>query len=80
MKCPKCEKKMEGGFVYVRGFGSALFWSQRKDARFWSRKGLEQIDLRAVSLTGIGAQAVIEAWRCADCKMLSFHSDGLPGN
>lgn len=74
MKCSACERDMDQGFMYVRGLGGALFWSRNKEARFWSRQGLEQVDLAAVSVTGVGAQAVLEAWRCGSCGLLTFRS------
>lgn len=74
MKCSACGGDLDQGFMYVRGIGGALFWSRNKDTSFWSRQELEQVDLAAVSMTGVGAQAVLEAWRCSSCKMLTFRS------
>ena len=75
MKCPACDGGLDQGFIYVRGIGGALFWARTKDIGFLARKGLEQIDLNAVSVTGTGAQAVLEAWRCDGCKILVFRSN-----
>jgi hypothetical protein len=74
MTCSVCGGGMEQGFMYVRGIGGAVFWGGTRDVGFLSRKGLEQIDLGAVSVTGTGAQAVVDAWRCNPCKMLAFRS------
>jgi len=74
MKCPSCSKEMEPGFIYVRGIGGSLFWSKNKDTRFFSRRELEQIDLGKLSLTGIGAQAVLGAVRCSSCAIIAFKS------
>jgi hypothetical protein len=74
MNCPACGKELESGFLYVRGVGGALFWSRTKDVGFLSRKGLEQIDLGAASVTGTGTQAVIESWRCGGCGTILFRT------
>ena len=52
MKCPACDGGLDQGFIYVRGIGGALFWARTKDIGFLARKGLEQIDLNAFSVTG----------------------------
>lgn len=75
MKCPECGQDMESGFIYVRGLGGSLFWSKSKDTGFMSRKGLEQIDLRKISVTGLAAQGVVPAERCATCAMVAFKSE-----
>lgn len=72
LKCPSCETGLEPGFLYLRGIGSALFWSEHGDTGIMSRKNLEQIQLDKISLTGTGAQAVIESWRCPDCDFICF--------
>jgi len=72
MKCPACGKDMDAGFMYVRGLGGALYWSKSKDARFFSRRGLEQIDLSRLSLRGTSAQAVLDAARCPSCAVIAF--------
>ena len=72
MKCPSCGKDMESGFIYVRGIGGSLFWSKSKDTRFFSRRGLEQIDLSKLSRTGTGTQAVLDAARCSSCTIIAF--------
>lgn len=63
---------MESGFMYVRGLGGSLFWSKAKDTRFFSRRGLEQIDLGRLSLTSTAAQAVLGAARCRSCATIAF--------
>ena len=42
LNCPACEKNLEPGFLYVRGIGSALFWSQHGDTGMMSRKNLSR--------------------------------------
>jgi hypothetical protein len=74
MKCPACERTLVNGFLYVRGVGGALFWGAAADVGFLSRKGLEQIDLTALSVTGTGTQAVIEAARCEGCGVIAFRA------
>jgi len=63
---------MEAGYIYVRGIGSALFWSKTKDRNIFSRKDLEQIDLSKISVTGTGTQAVLPASCCEICKTVSL--------
>lgn len=58
--------------MYVRGFGGSLLWSKRGDTRFFSRRGLEIIDLGRLSQTRTGAQAVLPAARCPSCATLAF--------
>jgi hypothetical protein len=72
MKCPSCSKDMQPGFMYVRGLGGSLFWSETKDTRSFSRRGLEQIDLSRLSLTSTAAQAVFSAARCRPCSLIAF--------
>ena len=79
MLCPSCKKDMESGFLYVRGFGSALFWSGAGDTGFLSRRGLDQIDLTNLSVTGTGAQAVLAAARCPACTMIAFKTGRSSG-
>ena len=74
MKCPACVADMSEGFLYVRGVGSALFWSKSGTASFFSRRELEQVDLRKASVRPVGAQAVLPAWSCGKCGMLAFRS------
>ena len=74
MKCPACTEVMIEGFLYVRGIGGALFWSRSGTASFFSRKDLEQVDLRKASVKPVGAQAVLQAWSCRKCGMLAFRS------
>ena len=74
MNCHACDALMDRGFLYVRGIGGSLFWSTRNDVSFFSRKGLEQVDLNRVSVTPTNAQAVLEAWRCPACRTVAFKS------
>ena len=63
---------MEPGYLYVRGFGGSLFWGTTKDARFYSRRDLMQIDLGKPSAIRPAAQAVLPAGKCGKCRMVSF--------
>ena len=75
MKCSNCDYNMVNGALYLRGFGGALFWSTNKDAKFLSKKGLEQIHLGNLSITGsANTQAVVNSWRCPNCKLVSFET------
>jgi len=67
MNCSECSKEMEKGFLYVRGFGAALLWSDRQDTSAVSRRGMEQIDLAKVSVSPSRQQSVIHGFRCAGC-------------
>ena len=72
MKCPECGNEMENGFLYVRGFGGSLCWGSNNDTRFFSRRGLEQIDLSKMSVVSPAAQAVLEAGKCGTCGTVYF--------
>ena len=72
MKCPDCGNEMERGYLYVRGFGGSLYWSTKKDTSFFSRRGLQQIDLSKTSVVSPAAQAVLEAGKCAGCGTVHF--------
>ncbi len=72
MKCAECGTEMEGGYLYVRGFGGSLFWGKSKDTSFFSRRGLQQIDLSKISVISPAAQAVLEAGKCASCGTIYF--------
>jgi uncharacterized C2H2 Zn-finger protein len=74
MNCPSCGKPMRDGFLYVRGVGGSLFWSEDGGVRFPSRNGLDQLDLSRLSTTPTGAQGVLGAHRCDGCGMLAFGS------
>ncbi len=76
MKCPACSSDLKEGFLYVRGIGAALHWSEKGDASFFSKKELEQIDLRKISRTPTGNQAVVPAWRCEKCDLVTFSTTG----
>ena len=72
LTCPVCATTLEKGHLYVRGIFASLHWSTRGDTRVLSRKNLEQIDLSRISSTPAGGQAVINAWLCPACNLLSF--------
>ncbi len=74
MKCPSCAAEMSEGFLYVRGIGGAMFWSGSETASFLSRQDLVQIDLERASVRPVGTQAVLKAWSCMRCAMLTFRS------
>jgi hypothetical protein len=63
---------MEPGFLYIRGFGGSLFWSRSSDVPFYSRRGLDQIDLARLSTGGTATQAVVAATRCHTCFTVVF--------
>ena len=69
---PECRSEMEAGYLYVRGLGGSLFWGRTKDARFYSRRDLMQIDLGKLSAIRPAAQAVLPAGKCSKCGMVSF--------
>ena len=72
LSCPACATKLEKGHLYVRGLAASLHWSSHGDTGVLSRKNLEQIDLSQISSTPVGSQAVIDAWLCPACNLLSF--------
>ena len=72
MNCSECNEKMEKGFLYVRGFGAALLWSDRHDTSAVSRRGMEQIDLSKANVSPSRQQAVIHGYRCSDCGEVRF--------
>ncbi len=72
MNCPECSTEMELGFLYVRGMGSSLAWSSDPNVRFFSKKGLDIVNLTELSRTPTGGQAVLEAARCSGCNIVSF--------
>ena len=72
MKCPECGNEMEKGYLYVRGFGGSLYWGSNKDTSFFSRRGLQQIDLSKMSVVSPAAQAVLEASQCGTCRAVYF--------
>ena len=75
MTCPECRNEMEAGYLYVRGLGGALFWGTTKNARFYSRRNLMQIDLDKLSATRPAAQAILSASKCSKCGMVSFKAE-----
>ena len=70
--CPFCSAPMMPVYLYVRGIGAALHWSNRSDIGLFSRTDLQQIDLADISQTEVGAQAVIESLRCESCDSIGF--------
>ncbi len=74
MNCPRCGKEMDDGFLYVRGVGGSLFWSDNGGVRFPSRSGLEQLDLSRLSTTPTGSQGILNAHRCDGCGLVAFGS------
>ena len=74
MKCPACSSELRQGFLYVRGIGASLHWSEKGDASVLSKKELEQIDLSEISSTPTGSQAVVPAWKCDECDLVAFFS------
>ena len=75
LSCPSCGSDLKSGYLYVRGFGAALFWSQVADTGLFSRQDLEQIDLSQVSRTDPGGQAIVEAKQCPACRLVCFRRD-----
>ena len=78
MNCSSCDNEMEKGALYVRGLGGSLFWSDNTNNRWFSRRGLDQMDLSKMSLKPTGGQAVIESWRC-NCGLVTFNAEYLKG-
>ena len=74
MTCPECDSDMDDGFLYVRGTGASLAWSADPDTRFFSKKGLELVNLTELSRTPTGGQAVLDAPRCPKCGLVVFRS------
>ena len=72
MNCPTCAVEMKSGFLYVRGLGGALFWSESAETKVFSRKSLTQIDLRKISKVPTGGQAIVPAHHCAPCGLMTF--------
>ena len=73
--CPFCASELEEAYLYVRGFSTALFVSSRPNTSIFSRSGLTQIDLGAISESGAGVQAVIKALRCTACESISIRTN-----
>ena len=74
MICPECQVQMDKGFLYVRGIGSSLAWSSDPKIRFFSKKGLDFVNLTELSRTPTGGQAVLDASRCPHCNRVAFRS------
>ena len=68
MTCPECQVQMDKGFLYVRGIGSSLARSSDPKIRFFSKKGLDLVNLTELSRTPTGGQAVLDASRCPHCN------------
>ena len=78
MNCWDCNRQMEKGFLYVRGFGASLLWSDRPDTSAVSRRGMDQIDLSKVSVNPSRQQAVVLGYRCPDCGEIRFKTTRNP--
>lgn len=70
--CPFCSSSMDGTYLYMRGISVGLHYSSRPDVSLFSRSDLTQIDLRDISESDPGAQAIISALRCTSCGSISF--------
>ena len=70
--CPFCSSSMVDAYLYLRGLSVGLHYSSRPDISLFSRSDLTQIDLRDISETDPGMQAIIRALRCASCGSISF--------
>lgn len=73
-KCPLCSSPMTPAYLYVRGLGASLHRSTRPDVGLFSRTDLQQVDLRDISETDTGGQAVIGALHCESCDSICFKS------
>ena len=70
--CPFCSSPLDQAYLYLRGFGVGLHYSSSSDVSLFSRSGLTQIDLRDISESDPGTQAIISALRCTSCGSISF--------
>ena len=69
-RCPSCGDRLDQGYVYVRGMGAAMYWSEDGDLRFGSTQGLVQLDLQHT--VGGRNQATLPALRCHGCGFVGF--------
>jgi len=70
--CPFCSSLLDEAYLYLRGLVVGLHYSARSDVSIFSRSDLTQIDLREISESDPGAQAIIRALRCPSCGSISF--------
>jgi hypothetical protein len=70
--CPFCSSSLDEAYLYLRGVSVGLHHSARPDVSLFSRSDLTQIDLREISESDPGAQAIIKALRCPSCGSISF--------
>ena len=70
--CPFCSSSLDEAYLYLRGLSIGLHYSSRPDVSLFSRSGLTQIDLRDISESDVGTQAIISALRCTSCGSISF--------
>ena len=70
--CPFCSSPLDEAYLYLRGLGVGLHYSSSPDVSLLSRSGLTQIDLRDISKSDPGVQAIINALRCTSCGSISF--------
>jgi hypothetical protein len=69
MKCPKCSKDMESGYLDVRhGVGIGELYFTKDEPSFWRAKGDLLMD-------GLGKITAI-AHRCSSCKLVVFEYYG----
>ncbi len=73
-KCPYCSSTLDQAYLYVRGLAASLHVSTKADTRLFSRSGLTQVDLEAISEGAAGTQAIISALRCTSCESISFRT------
>ena len=71
-KCSFCSSSMDQVYLYLRGMSVGLHYSSRPDVSLFSKSDLTQIDLRDISVSDPGAQAIIGALRCTSCGSFSF--------
>ena len=74
MNCSDCNCEMEAGFIYVRGFGASLLWSDKPSVTAVSRQGVEQIDLSSICVAPSRQQAVVNGFRCSQCGGVYFRT------
>ena len=64
LKCPKCGKEMEGGYIASR----EIKWTEKKTS-VWSLKGLMAENVVGSS-PYVGES--VEAYRCRNCRIIIF--------
>ena len=70
--CPFCSSSLVEAYLYLRGLSVGLHYSARPDVSLFSRSDLTQINLKDISESDPGAQAIIGALRCPSCGSISF--------